>query len=52
MRPNKYRLYKEAPDDPLAEHMVRDVVCVRPQQDLHDVIEAIESATGARQQCR
>jgi CBS domain-containing membrane protein len=32
----------EAPDTPVTEHMVKSVVCVRPEQDLHDVIEAMK----------
>jgi CBS domain-containing membrane protein len=32
----------ETPDDPVAAHMVRNVVCVRPDQDLHDVIQAMK----------
>jgi CBS-domain-containing membrane protein len=32
----------EAPDDAVAEHMVRDVVCASPEQDLHQVIELMK----------
>ena len=32
----------EAPDTPVTEHMVKNVVCVRPEQDLHDVIEVMK----------
>lgn len=32
----------EAPDDPVTEHMMKNVVCVQPEQDLHDVIEAMK----------
>ena len=32
----------EAPDDPVTAHMVKNVVCVGPEQDLHDVIEAMK----------
>lgn len=32
----------EAPDDPVAEHMIQNVVCVHPKQDLHDVIEVMK----------
>lgn len=32
----------EAPDDPVSEHMVSNVVCVGPGQDLHDVIEVMK----------
>jgi CBS-domain-containing membrane protein len=32
----------EAPDDPVTEYMVRNVVCVRPEQELHDVIEVMK----------
>jgi CBS domain-containing membrane protein len=32
----------EAPDDAVAEHMIKNVVCVRPEQDLHDVIETMK----------
>jgi len=32
----------EAPDDPVTEHMVRNVVCVHPGQELHDVIEVMK----------
>lgn len=28
----------EGPNDPVAEHMVRDVVCASPDQQLHDVL--------------
>ncbi len=28
----------ETPDDPVMIHMVKDVVCVQPEQDLHEVI--------------
>lgn len=28
----------KAPDDPVTAHMVKNVVCVAPEQDLHDVI--------------
>jgi CBS domain-containing membrane protein len=29
----------EVPEDPVSEHMVTDVICARPDQDLHGVIE-------------
>ena len=32
----------EAPDAPVTEHMVKHVVCVHPEQDLHDVIEIMK----------
>jgi len=32
----------EAPDDPVTEHMVKNVVCVHPEQELHDVIEVMK----------
>ena len=32
----------EAPDTPVTEHMVKNVVCVYPEQDLHDVIEVMK----------
>ncbi len=32
----------EAPDTPVTEHMVKNVVCVHPEQDLHDVIEVMK----------
>jgi CBS domain-containing membrane protein len=32
----------EAPDTPVTEHMVKNVVCVHPGQDLHDVIEVMK----------
>jgi len=32
----------EAPDAPVTEHMVKNVVCVHPEQDLHDVIEIMK----------
>lgn len=32
----------EAPDDPVAEHMVHEVVSIGPGQDLHDVIQAMK----------
>jgi CBS-domain-containing membrane protein len=32
----------QAPDNPVADHMVRHVVCASPQQDLHDVIELMK----------
>jgi len=32
----------EAPDDSVKEHMIRNVVCVHPDQDLHDVIEVMK----------
>ena len=32
----------EAPEAPVTEHMVKNVVCVTPEQDLHDVIEVMK----------
>jgi CBS domain-containing membrane protein len=32
----------EAPDTPVTEHMVKNVVCVHAEQDLHDVIEVMK----------
>ena len=32
----------EAPNTPVTEHMVKHVVCVRPEQDLQDVIEVMK----------
>ncbi|WP_455234891.1 CBS domain-containing protein [Thiogranum longum] len=32
----------EAPDDPVTTHMVKHVVCVTPEQDLHAVIEVMK----------
>jgi len=32
----------EAPDTPVTEHMVKNVVCVHPEQDMHDVIEVMK----------
>jgi CBS domain-containing membrane protein len=32
----------EAPNAPVTEHMIKHVVCVRPEQDLHDVIEVMK----------
>ena len=32
----------EAPDAPVTEHMVKSVVCVRPEQDVRDVIEVMK----------
>lgn len=32
----------EAPDNPVTEHMIRNVVFVRPDQDLHAVIEVMK----------
>jgi CBS domain-containing protein len=32
----------ETPDDPVATHMVKNVVVVSPEQDLHDVIELMK----------
>ncbi|MGD8617144.1 MAG: CBS domain-containing protein [Gammaproteobacteria bacterium] len=32
----------EAPDDPVTAHMVKNVVCVAPEKDLHDVIEVMK----------
>jgi len=32
----------QAPDDPVAGHMKRDVVCVTPEQDLHSVLDAMQ----------
>jgi CBS domain-containing membrane protein len=32
----------EAPDAPVTEHMIKHVVCVHPEQDLHDVIEIMK----------
>ena len=32
----------ETPDAPVTAHMVKNVVCVHPDQDLHDVIEVMK----------
>ena len=32
----------ETPDAPVTEHMVKSVVCVRPEQDVRDVIEVMK----------
>jgi CBS domain-containing membrane protein len=32
----------EAPDATVTEHMVKNVVCVHPEQDLHDVIDSMK----------
>ena len=32
----------DAPDDHISDHMVRDVLCVSPGQDLHHVIEVMK----------
>lgn len=32
----------DAPDDPVKEHMIRNVVCVQPDRDLHAVIEVMK----------
>ncbi len=32
----------EAPGDPVTKHMVKNVVCVGPEQDLHDVIKVMK----------
>lgn len=32
----------ETPDDPVTAHMVKNVVCVHPDQDLHAVIEVMK----------
>jgi len=32
----------EVLDTPVTEHMVKNVVCVHPEQDLHDVIEVMK----------
>jgi CBS domain-containing membrane protein len=34
----KYHAEMEAPNDPVAEHMVREVVCASPSQDIHEVL--------------
>jgi CBS domain-containing membrane protein len=38
----------EAPDAPVTEHMVKNVVCVRPEQDLHDVINSMKQNSVKR----
>jgi len=38
----------EAPNAPVTEHMVKHVVCVRPGQDLHAVIEVMKSNSVKR----
>lgn len=38
----------EAPDDPVSAHMVRNVLCVRPEQDLHHVLEIMKKHTVKR----
>ena len=32
----------EGPNDPVAEHMVREVICVGEEQDVHDVLDAMK----------
>ena len=32
----------KGPDDPVAEHMVREVICVGEEQDVHDVLETMK----------
>jgi CBS-domain-containing membrane protein len=32
----------EGPDDPVAEHMVRDVVCASPENDAHSVLDTMK----------
>lgn len=32
----------EDPNDPVSEHMVRDVICVGLEQDVHDVLESMK----------
>ena len=32
----------EGPNDPVAEHMVREVICVGEEQDVHDVLETMK----------
>jgi len=32
----------ETPDDPVTAHMIKNVICVHPDQDLHAVIEAMK----------
>ena len=38
----------EAPDAPVTAHMVKNVVCVHPEQDLHDVIEVMKQNSVKR----
>lgn len=38
----------EAPDAPVTEHMAKNVVCVRPEQDLHDVIDSMKQNSVKR----
>jgi len=38
----------EAPNTPVTEHMVKHVVCVHPEQDLHDVIEVMKQNSVKR----
>ena len=38
----------DAPDAPVTEHMVKHVVCVHPEQDLHDVIEVMKQNSVKR----
>ena len=38
----------EAPDTPVTEHMVKNVVCVHPGQDLQDVIEVMKNNSVKR----
>jgi CBS domain-containing membrane protein len=38
----------EAPNAPVTEHMVKHVVCVHPEQDLHDVIEVMKQNSVKR----
>lgn len=38
----------EAPDDPESVHRVRNVLCVRPEQDLHHVLETLKKHTVKR----
>lgn len=32
----------EGPDDPVSQHMIRDVVCASPGQDVHDILELMK----------
>jgi CBS domain-containing protein len=32
----------EAPTDPVVGHMIKNVVCVKPERDVHDVIETMK----------
>ncbi len=38
----------EAPSDPVTEHMVKNVVCVGPEQDIQDVIEVMKQHSVKR----